>query len=249
MSESTQNTTEQNPFTKPGFIISAALVVALIAAVIVIFMIPKGDGDAQPGQAPSVNSSAPDSTMAGSESVCGLKASSETALGRAPQTEWALVGKIAAPNDPQSYGPGVEEQDGFRYCYAQSPTGALYAAANLIAMTSAGNPDLTAKVTEKLLVPGPGRDAAMKDAATTSSSSNSAATSVQFRGFVLKSYSPEKANVDVAMEGSNGVLGHAVLPMEWIDGDWKLAVADSGEMVNDFSQVRDLSGFIPWSGV
>jgi hypothetical protein len=65
----------------------------------------------------------------------------------------------------------------------------------------------------------------------------------------LKSYSPEKANVDLAMEASNGVLGHAVLPMEWIDGDWKLAVADSGEMVNDFSQVRDLSGFIPWSGV
>ena len=39
MSESTQNNTERNPFTKPGFVISAALVIALIAAVIVIFLL------------------------------------------------------------------------------------------------------------------------------------------------------------------------------------------------------------------
>ena len=57
MSESTENTTESNPFTKPGFIISAALVVALIAAAIVIFLLPKGQGNAQPAPAPAESGS------------------------------------------------------------------------------------------------------------------------------------------------------------------------------------------------
>ena len=53
MSESTQSSTERSPFTKPGFIISAALVVALIAAVVVIFILPKADNTAQPAPASS----------------------------------------------------------------------------------------------------------------------------------------------------------------------------------------------------
>ena len=48
MSQSTESTTESNPFTKPGFIIAAALVVALIAAAVVIFLLPKGQDTAQP---------------------------------------------------------------------------------------------------------------------------------------------------------------------------------------------------------
>ena len=51
MSQSTESTTESNPFTKPGFIIAAALVVALIAAAVVIFLLPKGQDTAQPAPA------------------------------------------------------------------------------------------------------------------------------------------------------------------------------------------------------
>ncbi len=51
MSQSTESTTESNPFTKPGFIIAAALVVALIAAAVVIFLLPKGQDNAQPAPA------------------------------------------------------------------------------------------------------------------------------------------------------------------------------------------------------
>jgi hypothetical protein len=44
------------------------------------------------------------------------------------------------------------------------------------------------------------------------------------------------------------MLGHAVLPLQWADGDWKLAIADSGQLINEIAQLRDLSGFIAWSG-
>jgi hypothetical protein len=249
MSESTQNNTEQNPFTKPGFVISAALVVALIAAVIVIFLIPKGDGNAQPGPAPSgSNASAATTADSAGKSICGLRSASETALGSAPKSNWELVGRMATPTDPDTHGPGVIDGDGFRSCFAQSPTGALYAAVNMVALSSAESQVLNTKVTDRLLVPGPGRDIAMKDSAT-SSPSTGTDTTVQIRGFLVKAYTPTEADVDLAFETRNGILAHTVLPLRWMDGDWKAKVSDEGNLINEITQLSDLSSFIPWSGV
>lgn len=249
MSQSTESTTASNPFTKPGFIIAAALVVALIAATIVIFLLPKGQGNAQPAPAPveSSSSASPSASAEAGSSVCGLPSSSETALGAAPDTNWELVGKMATPTEPDTFGPGTTDEDGFRSCFSQTPTGALYAAANLLAMGSSGDRAINQKLTDRLLLPGPGRDVAKAESQAMPATAAPSST-VQFRGFVIKSYSGSAANVDIAFQTDTGVLGHTVLPLEWADGDWKLAIADSGRLVNDITQIRDLSGFIPWSG-
>ena len=173
MSESTPSGTEQNPFTRPGFIISAALVLALIAAVAVIFFLPKDDSTAQPAPAAPADTSAPaapaTSAAAAGKSICGLPSTSETALGAAPTSTWELVGKMAAPTDPTTIGPGTTDEDGFRSCFAHTPTGALYAAANIVALGSSPDQD-EFKLADQLLVPGPGRDAAMKNAQARTSS-------------------------------------------------------------------------------
>lgn len=251
MNESTQESTEQNPFTKPGFLISAALILTLIAAVALIFLIPKGTGEEQPpATAPQTKAAAqPRSSAATAEkSVCGLPSTSETALGTAPKSTWALVGKMAAPTDPQTFGPGVTDEDGFRSCFAHSPTGALYSAANMVALGSSKSQVLNAKLTDKLLVPGPGRDIAMKGSATLAPSTG-ADTTVQIRGFLIRSYTPTEADVDLAFETRNGAFVHTVLPLRWADGDWKAKVSDGGELINGITQLSDLSGFIAWSGV
>jgi hypothetical protein len=249
MSESTHSSTERSPFTKPGFIISAALVVALIAAVVLIFFLPKAD-TAQPAPASSSAgaSSAPSkSADAAGKSVCGLPSSTETALGAAPKSKWELVGKMAAPTDPKTFGPGVTDGDGFRSCFANSPTGALYAAANMIALGSSGLQD-ELKLAEKILVPGPGRDAAIKAAKTRTSTAGISETA-QVSGFLLKSYSPAEADVDLAIKLPNGALAHSVLSLRWIAGDWKVTASDDGQVFNGVAQLSDLSGFILWSGV
>ncbi|NUU31807.1 hypothetical protein [Arthrobacter sp. C9C5] len=249
MSQSTESTPESSPFTKPGFIIAAALVVALLAATVVIFLLPKGDTTAQPAPAsPEGSASATPSAPADAagKSVCGLPSSNDTALGTAPTSKWELVGKMAVPTDPKTFGPGTTDPDGFRSCFAHSPTGALYAATNILGLGSSGNPVLNRKATEHLLMPGPGRDIAMEDAAKASPSTSN--STVQFRGFVIKSYTPASASVDVAFQSDKGVLAHAVLPLQWADGDWKLSIADAGQLINEISQLRDLSGFIAWSG-
>jgi hypothetical protein len=252
MSQSTESTTESNPFTRPGFIVAAALVVALIAAAIVIFLLPKGQGNAQPAPAPAESSSpataSPSAPGAGDESVCGLPASSETTLGTAPKSNWELVGRMATPSDPKKFGPGTADESGFRSCFAHSPTGALYAAMNVAALGSSGSTELQRKLADKLLVPGAGRDSAMREAAAASGTA-SPTTSIQVRGFLIRSYTPAEANVDLAFETNKGALARLTLSMRWMDGDWKVKPADNGVAFMGPTQIRDLSGLILWAGI
>jgi hypothetical protein len=247
MSQSTESTTERNPFTKPGFIIAAALVVALVAAGIVIFLLPKGQSNAEPTPAASSTATAsPSASSDGGKSICGLPSSSDTALGTAPQSKWELVGRMAAPADPTTFGPGLTDASGFRSCFAHSPTGALYSAVNAVALGSSTQDEV--KLAERLLVPGAGRDAAIK-AATTRSSSTESSQSAQIRGFIMKSYSPTEADVDLAVQLQNGALAHSVLSLRWVDGDWKVKASDDGQIFTGTAQLTDLSSFIAWSGV
>lgn len=253
MSQSPDSTTESNPFTKPGFIISAALVVALVAAVVVIFLFPKGEDSAQSAPAPteagnSAAASPSTSQAAAGDSICGLPASSETALGTAPTSKWELVGRMATPTDPETFGPGETDESGFRSCFANSPTGALYAAMNVAALGSSDSPEVVAKLSDKLLVPGAGRDAAMKEASEGGTSSGDSST-IQVRGFLIRSYTSSEADIDLAFETNEGVLARTTMSMRWMDGDWKVKPADTGMTYNGVSQLRDLSGFLIWSGV
>ena len=244
MNQSTESTTESNPFTKPGFIIAAALVVALLAAGIVIFLLPKGQSDAQQapptpgtGNTPAVS---PSASAAGS-SVCGLPTSTETSLGAAPETKWELVGTMAAPTDPQ-IGPGKTDARGIRSCFAHTPKGALYAAVNLWALGS--DPSKERAIAEQLAAKGPGREAGMKAPQTQAPAS---AVKIQIAGFNV-SYTANQAVVDLAFKADNGALASVRTTLLWQDGDWKGVVADNGAPLEEPRQVRDLSGFIPWSG-
>ena len=46
-----------------------------------------------------------------------------------------------------------------------------------------------------------------------------------------------------------GQLAHSTFSMRWLNGDWKVKPSDDGVTFGNVSQIRDLSGFIPWSGV
>jgi hypothetical protein len=242
MSQSSESTTESNPFTKPGFIIAAALVLALIAAAVVIFLLPQGQGNAQPvPSTPESSSSATTASATADASICGLPGSAETALGSAPETTWELVGTMAAPTDPK-IGPGKTDDRGIRSCFAHTPTGALYAAVNLWALGT--DPSKERAIAEQLAAKGPGRDAGMNAPQTPAPASN---LKVQVAGFNV-SYTANQAVVDLAFQANNGGLASVRTTLLWQDGDWKGVVADSGKPLEEPRQIRDLSGFIPWSG-
>ncbi|MBD1540373.1 hypothetical protein HC749_19700 [Arthrobacter sp. S13_S34] len=245
MSQSTESTTESNPFTKPGFIIAAALVVALIAAAIVIFLLPKGQGNAQPAPAPVESSGSatisPNASAGADQSICGLPPAPETALGTAPETKWELVGTMAAPTDPK-IGPGKTDDQGIRSCFAHTPTGALYAAVNLWALGS--DPSKERAIADQLAAKGPGREAGMKAPQTAAPTSS---VKVQIAGFNV-SYTANQAVVELAFKADTGALASVRTTLLWQDGDWKGVVADNGTPLEEPRQIRDLSGFITWSG-
>ncbi|GAB2723027.1 hypothetical protein ACX801_21020 [Arthrobacter bambusae] len=241
MTEPTVNE-DQNPLTKPKFIISAVVVAIIVALGIILALVPKGSGSAAPeaSTAPASTGSTP-SAATEAASVCGLPAGDQSKPATAPaDTKWELVGKVAAPTSPKLFGPGKTEPNGLRSCFAHSPTGALYAATNLTALSSSGKAVL---VYEQLAVPSPERDAVLRSSPTAVPNSVTA----QLVGFTIRSYDSDRAVIDLAFKGSNGSLVSIPVPLQWYGGDWKFVVPATGNTGS--RQIADLSGYIEWAGV
>lgn len=241
MTEPTVNE-DQNPLTKPKFIISAVVVAIIVALGIILALLPKGGGNptAEPSTTgASTTTAQPNSAAA--ESVCGLPSGNQAKPATTPtDTKWELVGKIATPTAPAEFGPGKTEANGLRSCFAHSPTGALYAAANMTALSSAGKADLVYK---ELAVPSPERDAVLKSTPTAASNSVTA----QLAGFTIRSYEADRAVVDLAFKGANGTFVSIPVPLQWHEGDWKFVVPATGD--TGARQIADLSGYIEWAGI
>lgn len=163
----------------------------------------------------------------------------------APEAIWSLVGTVAAP-EVDGAGPLVVDPDGYRHCYARTPTGALVAALNLGAMGS--DPALAQRIAQDGLVPGALRDRLLSTPAASSGSGGSA----QFAGFRMVSYDGATAVVDVGMRAANGGYGSIMAELVWHEGDWRYSVRGEGagqELAVTYSWPPSLTGYIPWSGV
>jgi len=226
--------------------IPAAIVIALVIVLVVVLVVVNlAGGKKAPAADPT--SAAPSTTTpavpASAKSVCGLKGYETTnTLTAAPSTSWKLVGTVAAPNEPNGAGPGDVASDGFRSCYAHTAKGALYAAANILAMGSDAN--LGAELSDKQVVPGAGRDAAMKS----SSGASTDGPRVQIAGYRVLDYSGDAATIDLAVSISNGDMASIPTQLQWSGGDWKVVLTDSGQPPVGSSALSNLGGYTPWSG-
>ena len=242
MTEPTVNE-DQSPLTKPKFIISAVVVATIVALGIVLALLPKGGGTptAEPSNSgPTAASTQP--SAAAAASVCGLPSGDQAKPATTPaDTKWELVGKIAAPTSPTQFGPGKTEANGLRSCFAHSPTGALYAGANVVILASSGRNDL---VLQYLTVDGPERDKMLSSSAP---AGNSGSPSFQLAGFKLTDYSGDRAVFEYGFKVSNGTYGSLPVVLQWSGGDWKAVPPASGQP--EGKQLTNLSGFIPWEGV
>ena len=65
---------------------------------------------------------------------------------------WEVSRRVVVPRSA-AYGPASSDPDGFRRCFAHSPTGAVYAAYNAIAATADQRRSIA--TVGKLMLPGP----------------------------------------------------------------------------------------------
>lgn len=253
MTDPSTEPTGQSPWASRPVIASIVVVAAiLVLGLVLVLSNAFGGGDDQQPDAggPPPASSTADSTGSsstspeGSEpSVCGLPGEEDSGtVATAPVAVWSLVGTTAAPAVEGS-GPGEVEPDGYRSCYAHTPTGALIAAANYAAIGSEAS--LREKYYERAIVPGLGQNALLDKPIT---GSNGGGVRVQIAGFRVLRYTGDQADLDLAIRTSRGAIAGAVLNLQWSDGDWKLRLADDGTELSPVVQLPDLAGYVPWSG-
>ena len=217
----------------------AAGVVAVIVALGVVLSITGvfgGDPQAPPAAAaPSTATDAPE------ESVCGLsEVLLDGTVAKAPAAQWALVGTFAAPTVP-GQGPGIVEQDGFRSCFAHTPTGAVVAAVNLAALGS--YPPVRERFNTQALAPGAGREVVLSRPAAGGASDG---PRLQLAGFRLLRYTGDQADVDLALLTSTGSMLGFTGYLVWAEGDWKVRLADDGSDLSSVSPISTLDDYIPW---
>lgn len=242
----------------PGFVASAILLGAVLLCGVLLVVtgfgaspLPRATGAAShplptTGGTPPV-AAVPASvspTSAGTHRTttgCGSLPSSGDLPRAAPAgAQWVVYRRTVVPQHPDA-GPARIDPDGFRHCFAQSPTGAVYAAYTAVASLS-DTATLTATA-QRLLLPGPDRDRLLASAPPGD------AEPVELAGFRIIDATADRCTVALAMRVGER-LASGTFTLVWHDGDWRLLPPGPGqELGAPYAELRDLSGFIAWSGV
>ncbi len=212
-----------------------AVIVALGLILSAIGLLGGGGDTPLAAAAPSRPADAPQ------PSVCGLtEVALDGSVEQAPPATWSMVGTIAAPT-VDGQGPGVVEDDGFRSCFAHTPTGAVVAGYNLAAMGSYD--PVRSRFNAEAIAPGPGRDAGLVDPPQGGASGG---PRLEFVGFRVLRYTGQQADLDLVLLSSTGQMFGFTAYLEWAEGDWKVRVADDGSDLSSVSPISSLSGYVAW---
>jgi hypothetical protein len=261
---------EQNsPYTR-GFIAAAIVIGAvLICGTLLLFTGSAGTADAGPNSAPGNNSPSasghPDATSTSNTSAaptppavpatssatsaengtCNLPAGDQTVPTKAPPADsWEVSRRVVVPRST-TYGPATTDQDGFRRCFAHSPTGALYAAYNAIA--ALGDQQKAIPTTKKLMLPGPDTTALVTKLKSENPSDDGA--TAQLAGYRILDATTDRVTVVLALPVEEQYVS-ANLTLVWHQSDWRVIPPKPGEQFGaPFSQHRDLDDFVTWKGL
>ncbi|RZT14903.1 hypothetical protein EV649_5683 [Kribbella sp. VKM Ac-2569] len=261
-----KDTDEKSPY-GAGFIAACIVVGAvLICGIVIIFagggrsthavaaaQQPVDAASVQPTEEPASAPATPDGGPARTNSSggerrtgsCGLPAGDQAVPAEAPAVDgWEVSRRVVVPRSSK-YGPGTTDSDGFRHCFAHSPTGAVYAAYSAIAAIA--DQSKLVPTVKKLMVPGSATDSLLRQAATEDPASST--STVQVVGYRVIDAGPDRVTLMLAMPVES-VYMSANLTLVWHQGDWRLQPPTPGEAVGaPFSQHRDLSDFVKWSGI
>lgn len=185
----------------------------------------------------------PDTTCpaAGNQTASG----NQTIPAVAPAVDgWEVSRRVVVPRST-AFGPRVVDSDGFRRCFAYSPTGAVFAAYNVLA--ALGDQTKVTATARKLLLPGPDTDELLRTAAKETSSTSSEPT--QLAGYRVLAASRDQVTVTLAVPVETQYMSLTVT-MVWHDHDWRLQPPSPGAAIGaPFAQLRNLADFVKWSGL
>lgn len=167
----------------------------------------------------------------------------------APQVEWSYQKQTLWPYPTSSeLGPYHSDSDGYRRCYAHSPSGALLAAANIAAMMTDPALMTDRDSVTKFFGRGPEYETIREKlkSETLSVNANSGIRS-ELYGFRMLEASATKAIIDLGYQASadgRNLNLSIVYNLVWDDGDWKLQSEQT--MPVSSSVLSSFVHYTPW---
>lgn len=229
---------------------SAAFVLCIALALVVIFLLPSNHkkststpastdtSSAAPVTAPSSRPSATKAASGWADTGCNGTKGSDEIPAEAPSAKWVPVGAASIPTS-STYGAS-EVHGAVRRCFQHSPTGALFAAATLLTNFGA-NPNSSSAIAEAGMTPGAARDRIFANP----DNEQQAQTVTAFR---VDACTPARCNIDLIYSVLGGRLIEGTQSYVWQGGDWLLDVdalmAQGGDGSQLVTQVP--AGFVSW---
>ncbi len=191
---------------------------------------------------PSGNGS--DQAAADGRNGCGPAAGDQAVPTKPPVADsWEVSHRVVVPRST-AHGPARTDADGFRRCFAHSPTGAVYAAYNVVAALADQRQAIP--TVQKLMVPGSNTDALLQELRNETPTDEAA---TQLAGFRVLDADHDRVTIMLAVPVESEYMS-LTLTLIWYAGDWRVRSPSPGNPVGaPFSQHRDLDDFVAWSGV
>jgi hypothetical protein len=230
-----------SPWTRPGFLIAAAVIVLIVVAGIVI-AVSRG-GSKHPVQGATVT--AGPSTGGGTSTAAPPTAIPTIAPAG---VTWSLVGQSAVPVS-RSAGPR-EVTPTTATGFAHSPEGALIAAAQLSirAGYSAGRKSWEPTITNQF-APSADRDLLLAGLKAQPEPSGQPGDLSPLAGYIYQSYTVDTAVIGLVYRTAAGASSRYFVvsnTLVWRDGDWQMVAPPGGSWRSLSRSTNDLIGVVEW---
>ena len=234
----------RSPWTRPGVLIAAAFLLAVIVLGAVVVS-RQGGGPAAADPSPSTSAStptAPAGTATPSSSAPESVPADQTVPRVGPPATWVTVKTLLLPVSATA-GPRVNTANEMTG-YERTPTGALLAVAdNDVRFPLV---DDWRAATLSAVADTPGRAAFIEQRAAYGRVDPTPGQLTQIAGFNVVSYTPGRATIQLARVASDGGLTATTDTVVWERGDWKVLLPESGTTPPP-AVLTSLQGYVPWS--